>query len=101
MKDIDQAYRFRTELEYSGSTIFTTPGQSRIIKCKVFDFNKEVTVFPTGTKFKWIRESNVDDTDWNSSHTYTDINTITITNEDIEKNARFYCQCEIDETKLS
>lgn len=101
MKDINQAYRFRTELEYSGSTIFTTPGQSRIIKCKVFDFNKEITVFPTGTKFKWIRESNVDDTDWNNSHTYTDINTITITNEDIEKNARFYCQCEIDETKLS
>lgn len=101
MKDIDEAYRFRTELEYSGSTIFTAPGQSRIIKCKVFDFNKEMVTFPEGTKFKWIRESNADDTEWNNSHIYTDINTITITNDDIEKNARFYCQCELDETKLS
>lgn len=101
MKDIDDAYRFRTELEYSGSTIFTAPGQSSVIKCRVFDFNNEITSFPSGTKFKWIRESNVDDTAWNNSHTYTDINTITITNADIEKNARFYCQCELDETKLS
>ena len=100
MKDFDDIYRFRTELEYSGSTIFTAPGQSRVIKCRVFDFGQEITSFPPGTKFKWIRESNEDDAEWNQTHEYIDSNTITITNEDIQHNARFYCQCELDETKL-
>lgn len=101
IKEIDEAYRLRVELEYSGSTIFTEPGQSLIITCKVFYSEKEVTTFPVGTIFKWIRKSNGNDDNWNKSHTYTDINTITITNNDIEKNAQFHCICTIDETKLT
>ena len=97
---VSQANQYHIELEYTGSTIFTEPGQSCVIKCRVFEYGKEITTFPTGTKFKWMRNSNVDDTTWNNSHTYTDINTITITNADIEKNAQFSCQCTIDETKL-
>lgn len=98
---VNQANQYHIELEYTGSTIFTEPGQSCVIKCKVFDYGKEITTFPVGTQFKWMRNSNGDDTSWNNSHTYTDINTITITNADIEKNAQFSCQCTIDETKLS
>lgn len=98
IKDVD---RFRIELHCDGSTVFTDPDQSCVMTCKVFDFNKEITTFPTGTKFIWMRISNGDDSEWNASHTYTDINTITITITDIEKNAQFYCMCEIDETKLS
>lgn len=97
---VSQANQYHIELEYTGSTIFTEPGQSCVIKCKVFEYGKEITTFPAGTKFKWMRNSNVDDTTWNNSHTYTDINTIMITNADIEKNAQFSCQCTIDETKL-
>ena len=98
---ISQVGRYYVELEYTGSTIFTEPGQSCVIKCRVFDAGEEIINLPSGTQFKWMRNSNGDDTSWNNSHTYMDINTITITNADIEKNAQFYCQCTIDETKLS
>lgn len=97
---INQAGQYYIELEYAGSTIFTEPGQSCVIKCKVLNSGVEITNLPSGTIFKWTRNSNADDTAWNNSHTYTDINTITITNADIEKNAQFYCQCTIDDTKL-
>lgn len=97
---ISQVGRYYVELEYTGSTIFTEPGQSCVIKCKVFDAGEEIINLPSGTVFKWMRNSNGDDTSWNNSHTYTDINTITITNADIEKNAQFYCVCTLDESKL-
>ena len=99
---VNQARQYHTELEYVGSTIFTEPGQSCVIKCRVFDWDDEITdKLPSGTVFKWVRSSNADDSVWNASHTYTDINTITITNEDIEKNAQFHCVCTLDETKLA
>lgn len=99
---VNQARQYHTELEYIGSTIFTEPGQSCTITCRVFDWDDEITdKLPSGTVFKWIRSSNADDSVWNESHIYTDINTITITNEDIEKNAQFHCVCILDETKLS
>ena len=97
---VNQARQFHTELEYVGSTIFTEPGQSCTITCKVFNWDTEITNLPSGTQFKWARSSNADDSVWNASHTYTDINTITITNEDIEKNAQFHCVCTLDETKI-
>lgn len=99
---VNQARQYHTELEYTGSTIFTEPGQSCTIKCRVFDWDNEITDrLPSGTIFKWVRSSNADDSVWNASHIYTDINTITITNEDIEKNAQFHCVCTLDETKLT
>lgn len=99
---INQATQYRTSLEYTGTTIFTEPGQTCTITCRVFNWDDEITdKLPAGTVFKWIRSSNASDTLWNNSHTYTDINTITITNEDIEKNAQFHCECTFDETKLS
>lgn len=99
---INQATRYHTELEYTGSTIFTEPGQSCKITCKVFDLDNEITdTLPNGTIFKWVRSSNTDDSVWNNTHTYTDTNTITITNDDIEKNAQFHCVCTFDESKLS
>lgn len=101
MKEIDETYKLRIELEYNGSTIFTEPGQSLVIACRVFYSGQEITTFPIGTQFKWVRISNENDDEWNKSHTYIDINTITITNEDIKKNSQFYCQCTIDDTKLS
>lgn len=98
---VSQARQYHTELEYKGSTIFTEPGQSCEITCKVFNWDGEIKKLPSGTVFKWIRSSNANDEIWNANHTYIDINTITITNEDVEKNAQFHCVCTLDETKLT
>jgi hypothetical protein len=98
---VNQAYQYHIELEYTGSTIFTAPGQTCTITCRVFDWDNEITdKLPTDTIFKWVRTSNVNDDAWNAAH-ITNTNTITITNEDIEKSAQFSCQCIFDETKLS
>jgi hypothetical protein len=102
MNLVSQARQYHVELEYKGSTIFTEPGQSCIITCKVFEWDTDVTSkLPSDTTFTWIRSSNSSDDAWNTSHIYTGINTITITNDDIEKNAQFSCQVQFDETQIS
>ena len=99
---VSKARQYSSQLEYSNSTIFTEPNQECVITCRVFAWEEDITdKLPTGTTFKWIRSSNVDDAEWNATHTYTDINTITITNSDVEKNAQFYCECTFDAEKLS
>ena len=102
--EIAQSRQYRTELKYTGSTIFTETNQSCVVECRVFDWDTEITdKLPSGTTFKWVRNSNntVNDEMWNSQHIFTDTNKITITANDIEKNAQFYCECTIDETRLS
>lgn len=98
---VAQSRQYHTELVYDGSTIFSEPGQSCTITCKVFNWDSEIKNLPSGTQFKWIRSSNVDDSVWNASHIYTDINTITITNDDIEKNAQFSCEVQFDDEKIT
>lgn len=106
---LNQAMKHHIELEYSGSTIFTEPGQSCIITCKVFEANTDITSqLPNGTTFTWKRTSNSSDDLWNASHVYTKtddnattVNQITITNADIEKNAQFFCSVQFDETQIS
>lgn len=101
---INKARQYHTELRYTGSTIFTGINQSCVIECRVFSWDDEITdKLPAGTTFKWYRNSNdtVDDKAWNASHIYTDINKITITNEDIKKNAQFYCECTFDDSKIT
>lgn len=101
VNDLAQNLQYRIELRYDGSTIFNNSGQSCIIACRVFDWDTDVTdKLPSGTIFKWTRSSNVDDAEWNASHTFTDINTITITNADIVKSAQFECECTFDETQI-
>ena len=102
VEEIARASQYRIELKYSGSTIFTNANQSCTITCRVFDWDNDITdKLPSGTQFKWMRSSNVDDSTWNASHIFTDINTITITNGDIEKSAQFSCECTFDETKIT
>jgi hypothetical protein len=101
VEQLEASRQFHIELIYSGSTIFTEPNQSCIITCKVYKWDEEITndILPTAS-FKWIRTSNSNDGDWNNSHTFQGINTITITNDDVTKNAQFYCECTFDETLL-
>ena len=104
---ISQARQYHTELSYTNSTIFSEPGQSSVITCRVFEWDKDITETllsdPTkyGLNFKWIRSSSVSDDAWNHAHATNTSNTITITNEDIVNNAQFHCQCTFDETTLS
>lgn len=100
---VNNARQYYTELVYSGSTIFTEPGQSCTITCKVFSWDDDITekVKTTGGKFSWIRSSNSDDSVWNASHSAQTSNTITITNEDIVKNAQFSCEVQFDDEKIT
>ena len=101
VEQLEASRQFHIELIYSGSTIFTEPNQSCIITCKVYKWDEEITndILPTAS-FKWIRTSNSNDSAWNNSHTFQGVNTITITNDDVTKNAQFYCECTFDETLL-
>lgn len=100
---VNQARQYHIELEYTGSTIFTEPGQTCTITCKVFSWDVDVTekVKSAGGKFSWIRSSNLDDSEWNAAHTTQTTNEIIITNEDISKNAQFSCQVQFDDEKIT
>lgn len=100
---VNQARQYYTELVYSGSTIFTEPGQSCTITCKVFSWDDDITekVKTVGGKFSWVRSSNSDDSIWNASHAAQTSNTVTITNEDIVKNAQFSCEVQFDDEKIT
>ena len=100
---VNNARQYYTELVYSGSTIFTEPGQSCMITCRVFSWDDDITekVKASGGKFSWIRSSNSDDSIWNASHLAQTSNTITITNEDIVKNAQFSCEVQFDDEKIT
>lgn len=99
---VSQSRQYHTELMYAGSTIFTEPNQSCTITCKVYEWDTDITdkILENST-FKWIRSSNSDDSEWNNTHTFTSNNTITITNDDVKKNAQFSCQVQFDDTILS
>lgn len=102
---IENSRQYYTQLLCNGSTILTEKNQSTIITCKVYKWDEDITdILPNGTKFKWIRSSNNDDSDWNNTHIITKSSTnistcnqITITNSDVTKNAQFSCQVEFEE----
>lgn len=104
MKEIDDAYRYQIVLTYDGSTIFSDISDSCTITCTVYDYNVPVTqtFIDNGATFSWIRTSSSGDgdMDWNNAHRYQTTNTLTITTDDIAKNATFSCNVIIDESKL-
>lgn len=101
MTVIQDARRFHTVLEYSGSTIFSEPNSSCTITCKVYSWDTDITdlVMSNGAAtFSWIRVSKKDDTQWNNdgAHANQTSNTIEITNNDIETNAQFSCEVKFN-----
>ena len=100
---VNKAHQYRTELSYKGSTLFNELGQTCVITCKVYSWDKEITnnVIAAGGTFSWIRNSNLDDSTWNASHANQTSNTITITNNDIAKNAQFSCSVQFDDEKIT
>lgn len=104
-KDMDlvsQARQYYTEIIYNGSTVFSEPNSSCTITCKVYNWEEDITerIKNIGGTFSWIRSSSTDDTKWNNDHSNSTLNTITITNEDIVKNAQFSCEVNFDTDKL-
>ena len=100
---ISEGRRFSTELVYTGSTIFSEPNSECVITCEVYNWDKEITsdIINIGGTFSWIRSStSSSDEAWNESHKNRTINTITITNEDVVKNAHFECEVNFDPDKL-
>ena len=104
METIDDAYRYRVELSYNKSTVFSNSNDDCTITCTIYDnrLQKDATsdFMTNGAKFSWFRISSSDDEQWNTDHANQTTNTITITRADVQKNAQFSCQISIDETKL-
>lgn len=99
---VSQARKYYTELVYNGSTVFSEPNSSCTITCKVYSWDEDITSkLPSGTTFSWIRNSSIDDTAWNDAHANRTTNTITITNDDIEKNASFSCEVNFDDSQIN
>ena len=107
MQVIDDAYRYRVDLLYSDSTIFSNTTDKCTITCTIYDNRnqKDVTsdFISKGAKFSWKRVSSDGDADalWNKAHKNQASNEIIITaQDDVKINAQFLCDITIDETKL-
>jgi hypothetical protein len=90
--DINAQKMYRTELVVEGVSIFRDKGQASIMRCRVFSWDKEITDTLSASAFVWHRRSSdtAADADWDSSH--IGMKTITITTEDVQDNASFYCE---------
>jgi hypothetical protein len=103
LKQIDDAYRYQLILTYDKSTIFSDAKDACLVTCTIYDYNKNVTqeFIENGAKFSWIRSSyGGDDSEWNEAHKENQTNTLTITTEDVIKNATFSCSVTIDDELL-
>jgi hypothetical protein len=85
---IDQAYKYRVELSYTGETIFNTADQECTVTCKVFDEKGEIAL-PSTAVFKWYLNG-VELKDKTTS-------TIKITANDITGSTQLYCRVTFNE----
>ena len=90
--DINAQKMYRTELVVDGVSIFRDKGQASIMRCKVYSWDKDITDTISASAFVWHRRSNdtAADAEWDSSH--IGMKTITITTEDVQDNASFFCE---------
>lgn len=86
---------YRTELVVDGVSIFKNKGQSSIMRCKVFSWDKDITTTLDAACFVWHRKSSDEeaDTEWDSRH--YGVKQIVITTEDVQDNASFFCEVTI------
>ena len=64
-------------------------------RCRVFSWDKEITELLDASSFVWHRNSGDEaaDADWDASH--VGMKYITVTTEDVQDNASFYCEITI------
>ena len=109
VETLENARRYRIELSYDNSTLFSDPGSSTIITCTVYSWEDNITqtLINNNITFMWKRISNSsDDNTWNDSHQWNTThdglqsNQIKITNDDIPKNAQITCEVQFDDSIL-
>lgn len=92
LDQIDQAYRYRVELSYSGYTVFNTANQTCTVTCIVKDGTTDITenlLAKNTTSFLWYLNG--------SLYKTTTTNTITIGNDDFMGTTQLNCQVKFDE----
>ncbi len=97
VEDMESARMYRTELQLEGVSIFRDKGQQSTMRCKVFSWDKDITDTLDASAFTWHRHSADDaaDREWDSSH--ASMKTIYVTTEDVQDNASFHCEVNIEE----
>ena len=95
VEEISSSKMYRTELVVDGVNIFRDKGQQSVMHCKVFSWDKDITDALPASAFAWYRHSNDEDADeeWDADHTGT--KTITVSTEDVQDNASFFCEVTI------
>jgi len=95
LDDITAQKMYRTEILVDGVSIFRDKGQHSVLRCRVFSWDTDITDTLDASCFNWHRNSGDEtaDADWAASH--TGIKTITVTTEDVQDNASFYCEITI------
>ena len=89
---INDSKMYRTELVTDGVSIFRDKGQSAVLRCRVYSWDTDITDTLDASAFNWRRRSGNDtaDADWNAAH--RGVKSVTVTTEDVTKNASFFCE---------
>lgn len=92
---ISNARMYRTELLVEGVSIFRNREQQSILHCRVYSWDQDITDTLESSRFLWHKNSGdeVADAEWNSRHAGR--KSVTITTEDVQDNASFYCEVTI------
>ena len=95
IKTINEQKMYRTETFVDGVNIFRDKGQHSTLRCRVFSWDKDITALLDASSFVWHRHSGdaAADADWDASH--IGMKSITVTTEDVQDNASFYCEITI------
>ena len=95
VEEISSAKMYRTELVVDGVNIFREKTQQSIIHCKVYSWDKDITDALPASAFVWHRHSNDEDADeeWDDAH--SGVKTVTVSTEDVQDNASFFCEVTI------
>ena len=93
--EILDAKMYRTELVLEGSSIFRDKGQTSVMHCKVYSWDTDITAQLDDSCFQWHRKSSNEtaDADWDAKH--SGMKSVTISTEDVQDNASFFCEIEL------
>lgn len=92
---INSQKMYRTELVVEGVSIFKNKGQSSVMRCKVYSWDKDITDSIDASCFVWHRKSSDEEADKEWDKTHIGKKQITITTEDVYDNASFYCEVNL------
>lgn len=97
ISSIERKQLYRVEISTKGSYIFTDKGMAAVLSAHVYAWNTEITAKLDASCFAWHRSSSDEaaDAEWDSYH--AGMKSITVTTEDVQDNASFRCEVNIQE----